>query len=143
MQTIRTSRLARLGSAAAVAVLATGTVLGSATVASAAKTPHPKLAPTMLSIKNKAVAHNHHHADSVSGVLTSHHKPVAGETVSLESRSGKKRRFAVVSSSTTGSDGSVSFTVAPTVKTQYELVFAGDSTYRKSHSNVITLKVAK
>ena len=42
---------------------------------------------------------------------------------------------------TTGSDGSVTFTVAlPSKKTQFEMVFAGDSTHRKSHSNVVLLK---
>ena len=42
---------------------------------------------------------------------------------------------------TTGTDGSVTFTIAaPTMKTQFAMVFAGDSTYRKSHSNVISLK---
>ena len=44
---------------------------------------------------------------------------------------------------TTGADGSVTFTVAPTARTQFKMVFAGDSTYRKSHSNVITLKAVK
>ena len=50
---------------------------------------------------------------------------------------------AAMGTNTTASHGSVTFTVAPTVKTQYKLVFAGDSTYHKSHSNVITLKVVK
>jgi hypothetical protein len=50
---------------------------------------------------------------------------------------------AAVGTNTTASHRSVTFTVAPTVKTQYKLVFAGDSTYRKSHSNVITLKAVK
>ena len=141
MQKIRASRLARVGSAAAVAVLATGSVLASATVASAAKTPHARLAATTLTIKNKVISHNHHKADAISGLLRSHHKGVAGETVSLESRSGKKPRFVVVGTSTTAADGTVSFTVAPAVKTQFKLVFAGDSAFRKSHSNTITLVV--
>jgi hypothetical protein len=140
MRTTRPSRLARLGSASAIAVLATGAVMASATAATAAK-GHAKLKETTLSIKNKPIAHSHHHADAINGVLSSHHAGVAGETVTLESRTGKKPRWVVDGTATTASDGSVSFTVTPTTKTQFELRFAGDSTYRKSHSNVITLNV--
>ncbi|HKD90129.1 MAG TPA: hypothetical protein VKB62_16485 [Streptosporangiaceae bacterium] len=142
MRATRASLLARVGSAAAVAVLAGGGVIATTTAADAASHGHAKQ-PTTLSIKNKAIAHNHHHADAVSGVLRSHRKAVAGESVTLDSRTGKKPRWAAVGTGTTGTDGSVSFTVAPTTRTQYKLVFAGDSTYRKSHSDVITLKTVK
>jgi len=139
MRANRASRLSRFGTASAVVILATGGVLATASVASAAKPP-AKLAATTLSIKNKPIAHGKHHADAISGVLRSHRKGVAGETVTLDSRTGKKPRWAAVGTATTGTDGSVSFTVAPAVKTQFKLVFAGDATYRKSHSNTITLK---
>ena len=142
MRATRASLLARAGSAAAVAVLAGGGVIATATAAGAA-TGHHRLQPTTLSIKNKAIAHGKHHADAVSGVLKSHRKDVAGETVTLDSRTGKKPRWTAVGTNATGSNGSVTFTVAPAVRTQYKLVFAGDSTYRKSHSNVITLKAVK
>ena len=143
MRAIRASLLTRVGSAAAVVVLATGGVMATATAASAAKGHHPKLAPTTLSIKNKPIAHGKHHADALTGVLRSHRKGVANETITLDSRTGKKPRWTVVTTGTTGADGSVTFTVAPTARTQYKMVFAGDSTYRKSHSNVITLKAVK
>jgi hypothetical protein len=142
MRATRASLLARVGSAAAVAVLAGGGVMVTATAAGAA-TGHSKLQPTTLSIKNKAIAHGKHHADAVSGVLRSHRKDVAGETITLDSRTGKKPRWAAVGTGTTGSNGSVTFDVTPTTRTQYKLVFAGDSTFRKSHSNVITLKAVK
>ena len=76
-------------------------------------------------------------------MLRSHRKGVAGETVTLDGRAGKKPRWVAIGTGTTGSDGSVTFTVAPTVKSQFKLVFAGDSSYRKSHSNVVTLKAVK
>jgi hypothetical protein len=142
MRAIRASLLTRAGSAAAVAVLATGGVMATATAASAAK-GHAKLQPTTLSIRNKAIAHGKHHADALTGVLSSHRKGVANATVTLDTRKGKKPRWAAAGTGTTGTDGSVTFTVAPTAKTQYKLVFAGDSTHRKSHSNVITLKAVK
>lgn len=143
MHAIRASLLTRVGSAAAVAVLATGGVMATATAASAAKGHHKPLDATTLSIKNKPIAHGKHHADALTGVLRDGRVGVAGETITLDSRTGKKPRFSAVATGTTGADGSVTFTVAPTVKTQFKMVFAGDSTFRKSHSNVITLKAVK
>jgi hypothetical protein len=145
MRATRASLLARAGSAATVAILASGGVIVTATAAGAASaaTSHHKLQPTTLSINNKAIAHGKHHADAVTGVLRSHRKDVAGETITLDSRTGKKPRWTVVTTGTTGTGGSVTFTVAPTARTQYKLVFSGDTSYRKSHSNVITLKAVK
>ena len=144
MRAVRASLLARVGSAATVAVLATGGAMATVGAASAATSHGKALLPTTLSIKNKVVAHNHHKADALTGVLESKRKGVAGETITLESRTGKHRKFTAVTTGTTGSNGSVTFTItAPTKTTQYEMVFAGDSTFRKSHSNVITLIVHK
>jgi hypothetical protein len=142
MPAIRTSLPTRLGSAAAVAVLATGTLMATATAASAAK-GHVKAAPTTLSIRNKVVAHARHHADALTGVLRSHRKGLTDEAVTLEARTGKKPRWAALGTGMTGAGGAVTFTVDPTTKTQYKLVFAGNASYRKSHSDVITLKAMK
>jgi hypothetical protein len=145
MRANRSSLLARLGSAGTVAMLATGGIAATATAATAATAgkPHAKIQDTRLSIKNKAIAHGHHHADAITGVLTAHRKGVAGEAITLDARTGKKRRWAVVATGTTSTGGSVTFTVAPTARTQYKLVFAGDSSFRNSHSYVITLKAVK
>jgi|SRR5215469_7496818 len=142
MRAMQASLLTRFGSAAAVAVLATGGVMATATAASAAG-HHKPLDATTLSIKNKAIARAKHHADAITGVLRDERKGVAGETITLDSRTGKKPRWTVVTTGTTDANGSVTLTVAPTTRTQYKLVFAGDSTFRKSHSNVITLKAVK
>jgi len=143
MRAMRASLLTRFGSAATVAVLATGGVMATATAASAAGHPKSKLDATTLSIKNRAIAHGKHHADAITGILRDEHTRVAGETITLDSRTGKKPRWTVVATGTTDTNGSVTFTVAPTTRTQFKLVFAGDSTFRKSHSNVITLNVGK
>ena len=145
MRAMQASLRTRFGSAAAVAVLAAGGAMATATAASAAAhpKPHSHLDATTLSIKNKVIAHGRHHADQISGVLRDEHTRVAGESVMLDSRSGKKRRWTAVGTATTGTDGSVSFTVTPTTRTQYKLVFGGDSAFAKSHSNVITLKAVK
>ena len=144
MRATRPSLLARAGSAAAVAILAGGGVVATASAADAA-THHHALQPTTLSIKNKGIAHSHHrNIATLTGVLRSHRKGVAGQTITLDSRTGKKPRWvADPTTETTGADGSVTFSfTAPTVKTQYKLVFAGGTAtgFRKSHSNVITLK---
>ncbi|HVB41948.1 MAG TPA: hypothetical protein VNF47_04490 [Streptosporangiaceae bacterium] len=137
MRASRMPLLARVGSAVAVTALATAGVI-TATAASA--TTH-KL-PTQLSVNHKLIAKAHHLMDSVTGVLSSGKTKLAGETVSLQSRIPGKR-FAVIGSATTGTGGSVTFAVAPTRKTQYELTFSGDATHLGSRSSVITLTVPR
>lgn len=140
---------------AAAAALTTGGIIAAATVAGAApatkpvpvpspaSSHKPKLDGTKLSIANKAIAHGRHHADAITGVLRSDGTGLANEPVTLEARSGAKPRWTVVATESTGTGGTVTFTVSPKVKTQFKLVFAGTSTYRKSGSNVITLLSVK
>ncbi|SRR5579875_999 len=137
MRTIRASLLTRVGAAAAIAAIG-GTGVMAAAPASAAAVHHRRM-PTMLTIRNRYIAFHHHHADLITGVLRSHRRPLPGETVYLESRTGG-RRFAVVASQVTGAHGQVSFPVAPKVRTQYELLFKGDAAYRPSRSVVVTLR---
>jgi hypothetical protein len=137
MRVIRVPLPTRAAAAIAATALTAGGIMAAATVVSAA--PQPKPDATRLSISNKVVAHGKHHVDAVTGVLSSDHKGVAHESVALEARTGVAPRWKVVATGTTGTAGAVTFTVAPKVKTQFKLVFAGDSRFRESHSNVITL----
>ena len=142
MHAIRVPLPTRVAVAVAATALTAGGIIAAATAVSAA--PHPKPDATRLSISNKVIAHGRHHADAVTGVLSSDGTGVAHETVALEARMGVKPRWRVVDAGTTGTNGAITFTlVTPKVKTQFKLVFAGDSTYRASHSNVITLRPAK
>ena len=141
MHAIRVTLPARVAAAMAATALTAGGIMAAATVVSAA--PKPKLDATRLSISNRAVAHGKHHVDAVTGVLSSDHKGVAGETVALEARMGVKPRWKVVATGATGTGGAITFDVTPKAKTQFKYVFAGDSTYRASHSNVITLSPVK
>ena len=142
MHAIQVTRSARAAAAVAVATLTAGGIIAAATAVSAA--PQPKLHVTKLSISNKVIAHGRHHADAVTGVLSSDGTGVAHETVALEARMGVKPRWRVVDAGTTGTNGAITFTlVTPKVKTQFKYVFAGDSTYRASQSNVITLRPVK
>jgi len=140
---------------AATALLTAGGILAAATVVSAAPKPKaeaaavvsaaPKHKPdiTKLSISNKVIADGKHHGDAVTGVLSSDGKGIAHETVALEARMGQTPRWKVVATGPTGTGGAITFTVTPKVKTQFKYVFAGDATYRASHSNVITLSPVK
>ena len=142
MHPIQLTRSARAAAAVAVATLTAGGIIAAATAVSAA--PQPKLHATKLSISNKVIAHGRHHADAVTGVLSSDGTGVAHETVALEARMGVTPRWKVVDTGTTGTNGAITFTlVTPKVKTQFKLIFAGDSTYRASHSNVITVSPVK
>jgi glucose/arabinose dehydrogenase len=149
MHAPRMTKTTRAFAAIAAAALMAGGITAAATAAGAAPaakpvaapthSPKAKLAATKLSIANKAIAHGRHHADAITGVLRSHGTGLANEPVTLEARSGVKPRWTVVATETTGTGGTVTFTVSPKVKTQFKLVFAGTSSYRKSASNVITL----
>ena len=141
MHAIRVTLSARVVAAVAATALTAGGIMAAATVVSAA--PKPKLDATRLSISNRAVAHGKHHVDAVTGVLSSDHKGIAGETVALEARTGVTPRWKVVATGATGTGGAITFDVTPKAKMQFKYVFAGDSTYRASHSNVITLSPVK
>ena len=139
MHAIRLTRPARAAAAVAVATLTAGGIIAAATAVSAA--PQPKLHVTKLSISNKVIAHGRHHVDAVTGVLSSDGAGLANETVALEARTDVKPRWKIVATGATGAGGAITFdVVAPKTKTQFKYVFAGDASYRASHSNVITLR---
>src|SRR6185437_2929769 len=141
---------ARMGMAAA-AILAAGSLMLTAGVASAAKPGggKPKTEATFLHLNAKAVAHKKHHTDTISGVLKADRKGVTGETATLFFWSRKHKSFMSTGlTATTGTGGAFSFTIAaPTRTSSYEAKFAGDTTVtpqlRKSHSNTITITVKK
>ena len=170
MHAIRTTLPARVAVAVAATALTAGGIVAAAgavsatpqpkptSTASPTASPTPKPKPhstsspkpkphaasvTKLSIRNKVIAHGKHHVDAVTGVLTSDAKGVAGETVALEARMGVTPRWKVVATGTTGTSGAITVDVTPTTKTQFKYVFAGDSTYRASHSNVVTIRPVK
>ena len=145
---MRASALARMGSAAAIAVLAASGVLLTAGTASAANgKPKPKTEATFLHLNSKVVAHAKHHTDTISGVLKVDRKGVTGETVTLFVWSRSHKSFVSTGlTSVSGTGGAISFTIAaPTRTSSYEAKFAGDTTVtpqlRKSHSNTITITV--
>ena len=147
------TKLARsiAATAACLAIFGIGTagVAGAAVGAPIRSGPQTSidksLKPTSIPLKatKSAVAPNQ--KVTLTGFLKSGHTPVANAPVTLESRQ-PGGAFTVVSIKTTDSNGKVTLVVAPRAKSgqkvQYELVFAGDTTYRGSHSQVITLPVS-
>ena len=144
----------RVAAAAAAVTLTAGIAVASATMAGASTTSHPHSHPhpthsataaakpeaTKLTIRNRQIAHSRHHAVAITGLLTADNTGVAGQTVVLEARSGKMPRWHAVASAVTTSTGTVTFTVAPKMKTQYQLIFTGDAHFKASESNTVTLK---
>jgi hypothetical protein len=134
------SSLARFGAAAAVAAVAMAGAL--APVAASAGTKHHAKAPTNILVNAHFVRGTHHKTDVINGLLRSRHHAVAGASIALECRTAHTK-FATVASATTDAKGKVSFTVTPTTRTACKLVFAGDATHRRSHSDVVILRPAK
>jgi hypothetical protein len=129
------------------AVIGASIVLASAGVAgtAAAGTHAPSgLQHTHLNVHAPANTTGHYKA-TVGGKLKSHHTGVANESVSLQQRTGKGQSWTDTGiTATTDADGKVSFTLTQSdKKEQYRLSFAGDSTYRKSHSGTVTVTRVK
>ncbi|HWC36190.1 MAG TPA: hypothetical protein VG650_15395 [Mycobacteriales bacterium] len=129
-----TTRLRRATSVAALALTASGGVgLVSAVSPAAAVTPAgdtPVASDSYsLSIALAQKSIDPGASDTVSGVLTKSGVPQAGDTVYLRERvNGRHHRTHRAAAATTGTDGSVSFTVTPKANTHYRLVFRSADT---------------
>ena len=131
-----------------VAVIGTSVALASAgLLGTAAAGPHGHdgaLKNTNLTVHAPANTTGHYKA-TVGGKLRSHHNPVANESVSLQHRDSAGQHWSDSGqTATTDADGKVSFSLTQTdKKEQYRLSFAGDATYRKSHSGTVTVTRVK
>jgi hypothetical protein len=143
MRSSRVSVLARVGSAAAVAGLALAGTLAPVSASAAVRHHHPhhKIA-THLFVRSHAVKSTGHKSDVIVGLLLAARHRLVGKTIALESRT-HHTKFAVVATAKTDKNGLVKFTVTPTTKTAYVLVFNGTANFRHSRSAVIVLKAPK
>jgi 5-hydroxyisourate hydrolase-like protein (transthyretin family) len=104
------------------------------------------LRPTSIPLKatKSTVAPNQ--KVTLTAFLKSGHTPVTAAPVTLEKRTAGTKAFTVVSTKLTNSNGKVTLVVTPgkskKKKVQYKVVFAGNATYRGSHSQIITLTVS-
>lgn len=137
--TSATRRTAVIGSSIA---LASAGLLGTAVAGTHGPGTHSSLKTTTLTIHAPSSVTG---KATVTGKLRSHNTALANEAVSLQHRSGKGKAWTDAGSSqTTDANGKVTFTFTQgATKEQYRLAFAGDSTYKKSHSGVIAIRRSK
>jgi 5-hydroxyisourate hydrolase-like protein (transthyretin family) len=133
-----------MSSSRQLTVAATVAAVMAAGAGTALATTAPQ--PTSLTVKAAKSTVAPHAKDALTGTLKSGSKPLADEKVKLERRQAGAKSFTLVSTKTTNSKGQVAYTVVPGTKKgqkeQYELVFAGTTSYRASHSKVITIVVS-
>lgn len=96
---------------------------------------------TSLTISQDTVFVEPGGSDGIHGLLTQSGTPLAGATVLLKSETAKQRYYHLVTSGPTQTDGTVSFTVTPTVRTHYVLVFRKTATADYARSKVATVHV--
>jgi hypothetical protein len=123
------------------------TAMSLAVGAPALAAGHSGVAHTHLTLKatQERVNKNSKFKATVVAKLRSHKAAVAGETVDLQQRGkpGKTWNDTGITG-TTGTDGTASFTFTQAQdKQQYRVVFAGDTSYAKSHSGAITINRLK
>jgi hypothetical protein len=136
--------------------LATGLAVASSGFVGVAAAAHPKpskpaktakLATTHLTLKatKEKLTNADHVRANVTGTLRAKKAALADEVVTVDERKpGKSKWTATSFTSTTDANGKVSFAFVQTnANEQYRLVFAGDSTYKKSHSGTISIHRSK
>jgi hypothetical protein len=133
-----------VGAAAALTLVTIGTpAYGAGHLAN--KKTH--LAHTHLTLRatQERVTKNDKFKASVVAKLRSHKDGVAGESVELYQRAkGATKWVDTGTGGTTDSDGAATFTFVQSESNQhYRVVFAGDSTYKGSHSGSIAIKRSK
>lgn len=116
--------------------LASAGLLGTAVAGTHGPATHLKTTTLTIHAPSSATGKT-----TVTGKLRSHHAALANETVSLQHRTGKGQAWTdAANNQTTDANGKVTYTFTQgATREQYRLVFAGDTTYRKSHSGVITI----
>jgi hypothetical protein len=149
--TRRSTQMNRISTAgmtiAAITALAFSGTFGTAE-ASAHHTPKgPHLTHTHLTLHatKEKVTKNQKFKATVVAKLRAHKAGVAGETVDIQQRQkGATKWVDTGTTATTDSTGAATFTfVQAQTKQQYRITFAGDATYRHSHSGTITINRVK
>ena len=139
-------RISTISVAAGTAAALTLAV-GPAAFAADHPTKKPHLAHTHLTLHatQEKVTKNDKFKATVVAKLRSHKQGLADESVELFQRDkGVHKWTDTGSGATTDSNGAATFQFVQTEsKQQYRVVFAGDSSYQKSHSGAITIKRSK
>ena len=97
--------------------------------------------PTSLSIRSTKAAINPGGKDLVSGVLLTRGRPLADRLVILKSKAVDATTWEELAAKRTGRHGFVAFTVTPSTRTHYQLVFRGNRYLQPSRSGIVTVNV--
>jgi|SRR5581483_2117539 len=133
-------------SVAAAAAAALTLAVSAPVFGAAHPTKKPHLAHTHLTLHatQEKVTKNDKFKATVVARLRSHKQGLAAESVELFSRDKGAKWVDTGTGATTDSNGAATFHFVQTAsKQKYRVVFAGDSSYQKSHSGAITIKRSK
>ncbi len=134
---MRASLMARAGSVAAAAVIATTGAMAAASAADAS-THLARRLPTHLSVvKVRAVAH-HRRTFVIAGRLSTFGHGLRGRVVFLDRIAG--RHVVKVGRERTGRAGVAAFVVDPKVTARFVLVFEGTPRLHSSHSRIVVVR---
>jgi hypothetical protein len=131
---------------AVAAALVTGAIASPAWASHSPVRPtHDKPTNVVLKAGRSTVAPKH--KLSLTATLKSARHRLAGEELWLQTRDAASHKFGnPIDVGPTDANGQVTVPVSPGnhkgTKTQYRLVFQGDTGYKASHSSVITITVA-
>jgi hypothetical protein len=98
---------------------------------------------TALTISQDSIYIEPGGSDGIHGVLSQNGTTLGNEVVALRSRLNSQRNFHLVGTTTTASDGTVSFTVTPAVNTHYVLVHRRTATTQYARSPIATVHVRR
>ena len=97
--------------------------------------------PTSLSIRSAKSAINPGGKDLISGVLLTRGRPLADRLVILKRKPVDSTTWQELAAKRTGAHGFVAFTVSPSTRTHYQLVFRGNRSLQPSRSGIVTVNV--
>lgn len=97
--------------------------------------------PTSLSIRSAKAAINPGGKNVISGVLLTRRQPLADRLVVLKRKPVDATSWQELAAKRTGRHGFVAFTVSPSNRTHYMLVFRGNRSLQPSRSGIVTVNV--
>ena len=97
--------------------------------------------PTSLSIRSAKAVINPGGKDVISGVLLTRSHPLADRLVILKAKPVDATAWQELATMRTGRHGFVAFTVTPSTRTHYQLVFRGNGSLQPSRSGIVTVNV--
>jgi hypothetical protein len=99
--------------------------------------------PTTLTLVAASMSIEPGSSDVLTGKLTTSSGPIAGRTVTLQSKPSGSSTWSNATSATTDSNGAITFTVTPAQTTAYRLVHSATATLTAAQSQPVTVIVRK